>query len=78
MTTSSRNTALYFRVAIVLIIIGCIIAFSIQNAAVTAVSFLFWEFTMSVTLVVLIALVTGVMIGAGFGVWFRWRRSRQE
>ena len=50
--------------------------FAVQNAEVATVTFFIWDFQMSLTLVVLIALIAGMLIGAGLGTWFRWRRRK--
>ena len=56
-----------------------LIIFSVQNAEVTTVEFLAWDFEMPVALLVMItALITLVVAALGSAFYRRRRRKRQE
>lgn len=48
---------------VLLIIIGLVTIFSVQNAAPVTISFLFWNFQGSLAIVILLSTVVGVVIG---------------
>ncbi len=59
----------------VVVIIVVVAAFSAQNAAPVAVSFLMWRFEASLALVIVLSLLAGVVIGMAVLSWLRLRRS---
>ncbi len=59
----------------VVVIIVVVAAFSAQNAAPVAVSFLTWRFEASLALVIVLSLLAGVVIGMAVLSWLRLRRS---
>ena len=46
-----------------LVVMGCVAVFTFQNTAVVDVRFLFWTLSMSVSLMLLATLFTGIIIG---------------
>lgn len=57
---------------------AAIIFFALQNGLnLVSVDFLFWEFQASVSLLVLIPLLAGLLIGAGTAVYFAALRRAQ-
>lgn len=62
----------------VFIIVAVVAAFSVQNAAPVAVSFLFWHFESSLAIVIVLALLTGMIAGMALLSWIRLRRSLRE
>nr|WP_321221907.1 lipopolysaccharide assembly protein LapA domain-containing protein [uncultured Psychroserpens sp.] len=52
-----------FKLVIALIFASVIIAFSLQNAEITEVKFLFWKLSLSRVLVILGSFVFGVVVG---------------
>ncbi len=52
--------------------------FMVQNTEQVTVSYLVWEFTLALWLVVLIAALVGAVIWFGLGVMRRRRRRRQR
>lgn len=59
----------------IIVIIVVVAAFSAQNAAPVAVSFLTWHFEASLALVIVLSLFSGVIIGMGLLSALRLRRS---
>ena len=49
---------------LVVIIIGVVTIFSVQNASPVVMSFFFWKFEASLAIVVFLSLLSGVVIGA--------------
>jgi len=62
-------------VVIVVIVIAGVAAFSIQNAAPVAISFLFWRFEASLAIVILLSFLTGMFVGMAVLSWARMQRS---
>lgn len=52
------------RVVLVITVLAAIALFSIQNAAPIAVSFLFWNFTASLAVVLFLTMIIGIITGA--------------
>lgn len=65
----------YAKLALSVACIACLTVFAIQNAGVTTVRIFLWDFEFSLALVVLLAVMLGIIIGASLGVWFRWHRT---
>ncbi len=62
----------------VIVIIVVVAAFSAQNAAPVAVSFLTWHFEASLALVIVLSLLVGMVIGMVLLSLLRLRRSFQS
>ena len=62
----------------VIIIVIAVAAFSAQNAAPVAVSFLTWHFEASLALVIVLSLFSGMVIGIALLSMLRLRRSVQK
>lgn len=60
---------------LVIVIVVAVAAFSAQNAAPVAVSFLTWHFEASLALVIVLSLFSGVVIGIALLSMLRLRRS---
>ncbi len=60
---------------LVIVIVVAVAAFSAQNAAPVAVSFLAWHFEASLALVIVLSLFSGMIIGVAFLSMLRLRRS---
>ncbi len=63
---------------LVIVIVVAVAAFSAQNAAPVAVSFLAWHFEASLALVIVLSLFSGMIIGVAFLSMLRLRRSVQK
>jgi len=53
------NTKMYISLALLLLIV----IFTVQNAAVVAVSFLFWKLEISRALLIFFVLIIGIIVG---------------
>ncbi len=62
----------------VVVIIIVVAAFSAQNSAPVAVSFLTWHFEASLALVIVLSLLSGMVMGMMLLSWLRLRRSVRE
>ncbi len=60
------------------IIILCVAAFSVQNAAPVAISFLFWRFDASLAIVIFLSALAGAAITFIIVLWLRIRRQAKE
>ena len=58
--------------------VGLLIVFMIQNTQDVTVEFLFWDFTWSVWLLVLVSALIGALVWFGLGVLRRHRRRRDR
>lgn len=65
-------------VVLVVIVIACVAAFSIQNALPVAVSFLFWHFEASLAIIILLSFLIGMFVGMAVLSWIRIRRSARK
>jgi uncharacterized integral membrane protein len=61
-----------------LIIVALIVIFSIQNAAPVTISFLAWQFSASLAIVVFLALFCGILIMALLSAFMRLKGSRKR
>jgi uncharacterized integral membrane protein len=52
------------KIIVVAVIVALIAAFSIQNAAPVAISFLFWRFQASLAIAIFLSTLCGVIAGA--------------
>ena len=62
-------------IILVMLLIAVVAAFSVQNAAPIAVSFLFWRFDASLAIVVFLALLLGMIIGLTVSSWAGMKRA---
>ncbi len=63
---------------LIIVIVVAITAFSAQNAAPVAVTFLIWHFEASLALVIVLSLLSGMVIGMALLSLLRLRRSVRE
>jgi uncharacterized integral membrane protein len=56
------------------VVVALAITFFLQNDARVTLEFLFFEFTTTVRLAIVIALVIGILLDRLFGLWWRHRR----
>lgn len=62
----------------ILILLGLIALFTLQNTSVVDVRFLFWTLAMSRVLLILVLLAVGMLLGAlAHSAWQHYRRERQ-
>jgi len=66
------NTKLFF----VLLLLGASVLFIIQNVAVVEIQFLFWSMQMSRSLLMLLLLAVGILIGWFLHAYTKHRRAR--
>jgi uncharacterized integral membrane protein len=65
-----------WRFPLSLVLIGAVILFIFQNIGVVEIRFLFWSAAISRSLLLLMVLVIGVLVG---WIWHSlWRRARQR
>jgi uncharacterized integral membrane protein len=60
---------------IVIVIATVMVIFSLQNAAPVAVAFLSWKFEASLAVIILLAALIGILIGAVTASLWRLKRS---
>lgn len=65
-------------VLVVLVIIGLVVVFSVQNAIPVATSFFLWKFEASLAIVVFLSVIAGIIIGAIISALFRVRLARRK
>jgi uncharacterized integral membrane protein len=71
-----RRHAFRWRLATTLVLLGLLLLFALQNAAAVQVRFLFWQLDMPRSLLILVLLVIGMIIG-----WFSktlWTLRRRD
>jgi uncharacterized integral membrane protein len=61
----------------IIIALSLVTAFSVQNAAPVAISFIFWKFEASLAIVIFLTLLIGIIIGSAIAFSFRISRHRQ-
>jgi len=59
-----------------LLLIGLIVIFTVQNAAVVEIQILFWKLAMSRAILIFIVLATGLIIGWLLHGYVRIKRSK--
>ena len=67
-----------FKMLIVLILAGLAVLFIIQNVAVVEIQLLFWAVQISRSLLILLLLAIGIIIGWFLHGYVRHRRNRSE
>ena len=63
---------------IVIVAVTVMVIFSVQNAAPVAVGFLAWKFEASLAVIILLAVLTGILIGGATASFWRYKRSRKD
>jgi uncharacterized integral membrane protein len=64
--------------SIVIVIVAALVIFSVQNANPVTLSFLVWQFSASLAIVVFLSLVSGVIVMALITAITRAKRSRNR
>jgi len=63
---------------LVLIIMGVVAIFSVQNSAPVAISFLFWKFEASLAIVIFLSLLVGIILASVVIFWLRLGKDKKE
>jgi uncharacterized integral membrane protein len=63
---------------IVLIVIGVLMIFSVQNATPVVISFLIWKFEASLAIVLFLSILAGAFIGVITAYRFRMKSLKKE
>ncbi|MBP8625980.1 MAG: LapA family protein [Syntrophorhabdaceae bacterium] len=61
-----------------IIIVLLVIAFSIQNASVVGISFLFWRFEASLAIVIFLSVLAGIIIALFFSLWLKMKKTGKQ
>jgi uncharacterized integral membrane protein len=64
------------RIMVVLALLFLIVIFTIQNASVVTINFLFWKFSISRALMIFFVFAVGGIAGWSLSVWERYHRSK--
>ncbi|MCW8909815.1 MAG: LapA family protein [Gammaproteobacteria bacterium] len=67
-----------FRFISSLILIMLLIIFVLQNAAIVTIHFLFWNFSVSRSLMIIIVLLTGVIVGWLSAGYFKHKQRQNH
>ena len=67
-----------FKIICILILLALVALFTFQNTAVAEVRFLMWTVSMSVSLMLLSSLFSGIVIGLFLSYLNTWRKNRRE
>jgi uncharacterized integral membrane protein len=67
-----------FKIICLLILLVLVAVFTFQNTAVADVRFLMWTFSMSVSLLLLSSLFSGIVIGLFLSFLNTWQKNRRE
>jgi uncharacterized integral membrane protein len=67
-----------FKIICLLILLVLVALFTFQNTAVAEVRFLMWTFSMSVSLMLLSSLFSGIVIGLFLSFLNTWQKKRRE
>ncbi len=67
-----------FKIICILILLVLVALFTFQNTAVADVRFLMWTFSMSVSLMLLSSLFSGIVIGLFLSYVNSWKKNRRE
>lgn len=65
-------------IILVVIVIGLVALFSVQNAVPAAISFLGWHFDASLAVIALLFFLAGMIAGMAVLSWTRMRRSAKK
>jgi uncharacterized integral membrane protein len=63
---------------IVVVAVTVMVIFSVQNAAPVAVAFLSWKFEASLAVIIVLAVVTGILIGGVAASLWRLKRAIKD
>lgn len=63
---------------IVVVAVTVMVIFSVQNAAPVAVAFLSWKFEASLAVIIVLAVVTGILVGGVTASLWRLKRSIRD
>ncbi|WKN41764.1 lipopolysaccharide assembly protein LapA domain-containing protein [Tunicatimonas pelagia] len=63
------------RLIFVLLLLGLILTFILQNTSVTSVNFLFWYFESSRAVLLLLVFLAGLTVGTSFTLYLRRRKA---
>lgn len=69
---------LQFKFYALLALVLLIVLFTVQNAAVVTINFLFWEFSVSRALMIFFVLIIGIIIGWLGANWVQHRRHSRQ
>ncbi|HOV90230.1 MAG TPA: LapA family protein [Syntrophorhabdaceae bacterium] len=58
-----------------IVIVLLVVLFSIQNASVVSISFLFWKFEASLAIVIFLSVLAGIIIALFFSLWLKMKKS---
>ncbi len=64
------------KLLLVLVLLGAVVLFIIQNVAVVEIQFLFWSMQLSRSLLMFLVLAVGILIGWFTHAWLKHRRAR--
>jgi len=67
-----------FKIVVLLILIGLVAVFTFQNTQAVEVTLFFWEFSLSVSLLLLATLIIGVLLGMLMMFVYSVKRSRSK
>ena len=72
-STRFASLGTYTKLASGMLLMSLLTVFVIQNAAAIYVELVVWEADLSLALVVMLAVASGIVAGAAFRSWPRWR-----
>ncbi len=61
---------------LVLVLLGAVVLFIVQNVAVVEIQFLFWSMQLSRSLLMFLVLAAGILIGWFSHAWMKHRHAR--
>ncbi len=61
-----------------IVIVLLVVLFSIQNASVVSISFLFWRFEASLAIVIFLSVIAGIIIAFFFTLWLKMKKSDKK
>ena len=76
MRTIKEDDLMNFKMLLILILSGLALLFAIQNVAVVEIQFLFWAIQMPRSLLFLLLLVIGVIIGWFLHGYVKYRKGK--
>ncbi|MEL7187802.1 MAG: LapA family protein, partial [Pseudomonadota bacterium] len=72
------GSTLKLRLTVTLALLMLVVVFLVQNAAMVEIRFLFWEFAMPRSLLVILMLLNGIVIGWFMRAMYRLSRATQD
>jgi uncharacterized integral membrane protein len=73
-----KSVWVYVKLVLGFALIGMVLVFTAQNAAVVRVRFLGWSLESSLSLVIFLVLAVGLLSGFLLTEWFRWRGRKKR